>query len=119
MTTTDPVIRHFLLEKVKDDGTAGAALLRYAPEILEAEKRKEKLRDSNKAKQHKRDVNGEHYCMIADEICRKNRSLLGNNYGLARATHQKLRKKQGENAPSTKTIWRALERRRKINMDGL
>jgi hypothetical protein len=98
-----------MLEQVEDDGTAGSALLRYVPVILEAEKRKKRLRDNNKSKEQRRDANGKHYCMVADMICSKNKSLARNYQGLARATREKLRT-QGKDVP-TKTIWRALKRR--------
>ena len=109
MTTDDAVIRHAMLARIEDDGTAGSALLRYAREILEAEKRKKKLGDSNKSKKHKRDMNGKRYCVMADTICSKNKSLARNYEGLARVIREKLRK-QGEEV-STKTIVRALKRR--------
>ena len=98
-----------MVEPPEDDGTAGSALLRYVPAILEAEKRKKRLRDNNKSKEQRRDTNGEYYCMVADTICGKNKSLARNYQGLARATRKKLQT-QGKDV-STKTIWRALKRR--------
>jgi len=113
MRTDDPVVKHAMLELVEDDGTAGAALLRYAREVyqtaFEAKKRKEKLRDSNRSKTLERDINGKHYCEVADMICAKNKSLERTVYGLARATRDRL-VKEGEEV-STKTIARALKRR--------
>ena len=50
-----------------------------------------------------------YYCMVADTICGKNKSLARNYQGLARATRKKLQT-QGKDV-STKTIWRALKRR--------
>jgi len=109
MTTNDPGVRHSMLRPVEDDGTAGAALLTSARQVLEAKKRKEKLRDSNRSKTLKRDTNGKRYCAVADVICTNNKSLGRNFHGWARATRDRLLK-QGEKV-SIKTIERALKRR--------
>jgi hypothetical protein len=99
MTTDDAVIRHAMLARIEDDGTAGAALLRYAREILVAEKRKKKIGDSNKSKKHKRDMNGKRYCVMADAICSKKKSLAGNYEGLARATRENCESKAKKSRP--------------------
>src|SRR6516225_233920 len=72
MTTTDPVIRHAILEFVADDGTAGAALLRSAAKVLKADRREAALQANNHAKQRARDIKDKRRRAIVDQILAKN-----------------------------------------------
>jgi hypothetical protein len=110
MATNDLVVRHAMLKSVEDDGTAGAALLRYARDVLEAKKRKEVLHANNESKERTRDVKGKRHCAVADAIRAEDPAQGRTLFGLARATSVKLLQERGEEV-STKTIERALKRR--------
>ena len=88
MATNDLVVRHAMLKSVEDDGTAGAALLRYARDVLEAKKRKEVLQANNELKERTRDVKGKRYCAVADAIRAEDPAQGRTLFGLARATRE-------------------------------
>jgi hypothetical protein len=107
MTTNDPGIRYAMLERVGDDGTAGALLLQSAQAVLEDKKRKKPLQTSNEARQRARDVDDKRYCTVVDQIRAKNRSM--KKTAAANLASKQLKQK-GENV-SAKTIVRAFDRR--------
>jgi hypothetical protein len=106
MTTNDPVIRFSLLQPIPDDGTAGAALLRIAREVVNAKRREAGLQGANNSRQRERVEKEARYRAIADEIESKNPSLSCQRK--AELVHKRLRADQ-KSVPSLKTIYRALK----------
>jgi hypothetical protein len=107
MTTTDPAVRHAMLEATPDDGSAGAALLRYAHVILEDNKRTQSLRDHNEAKKSKTDRDAKHYRALAAEILSENPKL---KPGTVAELIRKDLMEKGAKPPNSRTIERALKR---------
>jgi hypothetical protein len=106
MTTNDQVIRSAMLEPIADDGTAGAALLRIAPEVVNAKRREAGLQGANNSRQRERAGKEALYRAIADAIQSKNPSLRCES--IAQLVREKLLADQ-KSAPSVKTISRALK----------
>lgn len=108
MATSDPVIRYALLERIPDDGTAGAALLKYARDVLKLKEIETKtIAAGNAKRQRKAREDRELYINTV-------RALYDEKPQLRRATRHKLAqsvqkrlKRQGKDV-SVRTIVRAL-----------
>jgi hypothetical protein len=107
MTTTDPVIRHAMLKPVADDGTAGAALLRFATAILGAKRHEQALQAYNQTRQRDRGTRDKSLRALVDQIRAKNPRLTKTS---AAKLASKQLTKQGKKV-SFRTISRALDRR--------
>ena len=103
LTSHDPVVVCSMLSDIEDDGTAGAALLKAALQVLQAKKQCEPLHSTNEAKTRKCDVKAEKYCKIADELGLNRQD---DPYPAAEKVQAKLKKLDGK-APSVRTIARA------------
>lgn len=108
LTSDDPVVVSAMLKDIEDDGTAGAALLKAALLVLQAKKRGEKLLAG---KAHRRDVDYERYCKIADELRARSPDLKRHTHHYLAKKVQKELEKRGEKVVSTKTIERAFSRK--------
>ena len=103
LTSDDPGVVFAMLRDIEDDGTAGAALLKAALQVLQAKKQCEPLHSTNEAKARKCDIEAEKYCKIADELGLNRQD---DPYPAAEEVQAKLKKRDGK-APSVRTIARA------------
>jgi hypothetical protein len=103
LTSHDPVVVCAMLSDIEDDGTAGAALLKAALQVLQAKKQYEPLHSTNEAKARKCAIKAQKYCKIADELGLNRQD---DPYLAAEAVQAKLKKIDGK-APSVRTIARA------------
>ena len=82
-----------MLRDIEDDGTAGAALLKAALQVLQAKKQCEPLHSTNEAKARKCDIEAEKYCKIADELGLNRQD---DPYPAAEEVQAKLKKRDGK-----------------------
>lgn len=100
----DPGVVATLLRDVKDDGSAGAALLMQVLQVRQMEKQQRLLLSQNETQKRERDTRAKEYCWVADSLQLRNRRP----YPVAREVRKKLKNDGQEDLPSVKTIVRGL-----------
>jgi hypothetical protein len=109
MATGDPVVRHALLAQIVDDGTAGAALLKYARDVLKLKEIETKTIAAGNAKRQRKASEDRDLYINTVKMLYEEKPYLrrATRHKLAQSVQQRL-KRQGKDV-SIRTIVRALD----------
>jgi hypothetical protein len=112
MATSDPIVRYALLAKIADDGTAGAALLKCARDVLKLKEIETKtIAAGNAERQRKASEDRDLHTNIAKTLCDEKPNLRrATRHRLAQLVQKRLKRHSKD--VSIRTIVRALERQK-------